>query len=84
MPVVTDFINEFKKSSIQLSHNEISEEELEDTLSTFRNTITDIINSYDNIKTGKKLAFVPYQDEFVKEINLKDNYVIIEPIKGMF
>ena len=36
------------------------------------------------INNNDKEVLVPYVDEFVKEINLKDNYIVIEPIKGMF
>ena len=36
------------------------------------------------ITTNDKEILIPYVDEFVKEINLNDNYIVIEPIKGMF
>ena len=36
------------------------------------------------INSNDKEVLIPYVDEFVKEINLKDNYIVIEPIKGMF
>ena len=35
------------------------------------------------IKTDKEVL-IPLQKEFVKEVNLDDKYVVIEPIKGMF
>ena len=35
------------------------------------------------IKTDKEVL-IPLQKEFVKEVNLNDKYVVIEPIKGMF
>jgi len=35
------------------------------------------------IKADKEVL-IPLQKEFVKEVNLKDKYVVIEPIKGMF
>lgn len=41
-------------------------------------------NKFLVIKTDKKEAFVPMQDEFIKKVNLKDKAIIIEPIKGMF
>lgn len=50
--------------------------------------VSDIRDSGNNkflvIKTSTKEVFVPYNKEFVKEINLKDKYIVIEPIKGMF
>ena len=35
------------------------------------------------IRTDKEVL-IPLQKEFVKEVNLNDKYVVIEPIKGMF
>jgi len=35
------------------------------------------------IKTDREVL-IPLQKEFVKEVNLNDKYVVIEPIKGMF
>jgi 16S rRNA processing protein RimM len=53
-----------------------------------KGNISDIRNSGNNkflvIKNLNKEIFVPYQDEFIKEVNIKENYIIIEPIKGMF
>jgi len=34
--------------------------------------------------SADKEVFIPYNKEFVKEINLDKNYIVIEPIKGMF
>ena len=51
-------------------------------------TVTNVRDSGNNkflvIKTDTKEVFVPYQKEFVKEINLENNTIIIEPIEGMF
>lgn len=51
-------------------------------------TIVEIRDSGNNkflvIKTPTKDVYIPYQKEFIKEVNIKDNYIIIEPIKGMF
>ena len=33
---------------------------------------------------AEKQVLIPLQKEFVKEVNLNDKYVVIEPIKGMF
>ena len=33
---------------------------------------------------AEKQVLIPLQKEFVKEVNLDDKYVVIEPIKGMF
>ena len=50
--------------------------------------ITNVRDSGNNkflvIKTDTKEVFVPYQKEFVKEINLDNKTIIIEPIEGMF
>lgn len=50
--------------------------------------ITDIRDSGNNkflvINTASKDVFIPYQDEFISEVNIKEKYVVIEPIKGMF
>ena len=50
--------------------------------------ITNVRDSGNNkflvIKTDNKEVFVPYQKEFVKEINLDNKTIIIEPIEGMF
>ena len=51
-------------------------------------TVSDIRDSGHNkflvIKTNDKDVFVPMQEEFIKEVNLKEKKIIIEPIKGMF
>ena len=51
-------------------------------------TIIDVRDSGNNkflvIKTEEKEVFIPLQKEFIKEVNLNDNYVVVEPIKGMF
>ena len=41
-------------------------------------------NKFLVITNNSKETFIPYNKEFIKEINLKDNYIVIEPIKGMF
>ena len=50
--------------------------------------VKDIKDSGNNkllvIDKDSKDVLIPLQKEFVKEINIKDNYVVIEPIKGMF
>ena len=50
--------------------------------------ITNVRDSGNNkflvVKTDSKEVFIPYQKEFVKEINLDNKTITIEPIKGMF
>ena len=50
--------------------------------------ITDVRDSGNNkflvIKTDDKEVFVPLQNEFVSDVNLKEKLVVIKPIKGMF
>ena len=41
-------------------------------------------NKFLVINNDGKEVFIPYNKEFIKEINIKDNYIVIEPIKGMF
>ncbi|MBP5684747.1 MAG: 16S rRNA processing protein RimM, partial [Bacilli bacterium] len=50
--------------------------------------VTNVRDSGNNkflvIDTNKKQVYIPYQKEFVKEINLDKQHIIIERIKGMF
>ena len=50
--------------------------------------VTNVRDSGNNkflvIKTDTKEVFIPYQKEFIKEINLNNKTIIIEPIEGMF
>lgn len=81
-----------KKEDLNLSNNEYLESDLINLNVYIKDEniglITDIRDSGHNkflvIKTKEKEVFIPMQDEFIKEVNLKDKKVVIEPIKGMF
>lgn len=81
-----------KKEDLNLSDSEYLDSDLINMNVYINNeivgTITDIRDSGNNkflvIKTKEKQVFVPMQKEFIKEVNLKDKIIIIEPIKGMF
>ena len=81
-----------KKEDLNLSNNEYLESDLINLNVYVKDEniglITDIRDSGHNkflvIKTKEKEVFIPMQDEFIKEVNLKDKKVVIEPIKGMF
>jgi 16S rRNA processing protein RimM len=47
-------------------------------------SVRDAGNNKFLVITSDKEVFIPYNKEFVKEINLDKNYIVIEPIKGMF
>ena len=81
-----------KKEDLKLDNNEYLDSDLIN-LDVYVNNevvgvITDIRDSGHNkflvIKTSDKDVFVPMQDEFIKEVNLAEKKVVIEPIKGMF
>lgn len=81
-----------KKEDLKLDNDEYLDSDLIN-LDVYVNNevvgvITDIRDSGHNkflvIKTSDKDVFVPMQDEFIKEVNLDEKKVVIEPIKGMF
>ena len=81
-----------KKEDLKLDNNEYLDSDLIN-LDVYVNNevvgvITDIRDSGHNkflvIKTSDKDVFVPMQDEFIKEVNLDEKKIVIEPIKGMF
>ena len=81
-----------KKEDIKLNDGEYLEDDLIN-LDVLVNgekigTVKDIRDSGHNkflvIMVNNKYVFVPYQKEFIKEVNLNNKYIIIEPIKGMF
>ena len=53
-----------------------------------KGVITNVRDSGHNkflvITNDSKDTFIPYNKEFIKEINLNEKYIVIEPIKGMF
>ena len=81
-----------KKEDLKLENNEYLETDLIDLEVYINNEkvgiITDIRDSGNNkfvvVKTDDKDVFVPLQDEFIKNVDLVNKKVIIEPIKGMF
>ena len=81
-----------KKEDLNLNDNEYLDSDLINLNVYVDNNnigiITDIRDSGHNkflvIKTDEKEVFVPMQDEFIKEVNLKDKKIVIKPIKGMF
>lgn len=81
-----------KKEDLNLNDNEYLDSDLISLNVYVDNNnigiITDIRDSGHNkflvIKTDEKEVFVPMQDEFIKEVNLKDKKIVIKPIKGMF
>ncbi len=81
-----------KKEDLKLDNDEYLDSDLIN-LDVYVNNevvgvITDIRDSGHNkflvIKTSDKDVFVPMQDEFIKEVNLAEKKIVIEPIKGMF
>ncbi len=81
-----------KKEDLKLDNDEYLDSDLIN-LDVYVNNevvgvITDIRDSGHNkflvIKTSDKDVFVPMQDEFIKEVNLDEKKIVIEPIKGMF
>lgn len=81
-----------KKEDLNLDDNEYLDTDLIDLDVYVKDakvgTITEVRDSGNNkfivVKTEEKEVFVPLQDEFIKEVNLNDKYIVIEPIKGMF
>ena len=80
-----------KKSDLKLDKGEYLDSDLIglDVLidGNINGKVTDVRTSGTKIlviTTKDKEVLIPYVDEFVKEINLNDNYIVIEPIKGMF
>ncbi len=80
-----------KKEDLVLDNGEYLDEDLIglDVLvdNEKKGTVTNVRDTGNNkflVITSDKEVFIPYNKEFVKEINLKDKYIVIEPIKGMF
>lgn len=80
-----------KKEDLKLDNGEYLDEDLIglDVLvdNEKKGTVTNVRDTGNNkflVITSDKEVFIPYNKEFVKEINLKDKYIVIEPIKGMF
>lgn len=81
-----------KKEDLELKDNEYLDSDYFDLdVIVDGNKIGNVIDIRDSgnnkllvIKTGDKEVFVPLQKEFIKEVNLENNYIIITPIKGMF
>ena len=81
-----------KKEDLNLDDNEYLDTDLIDLDVYVKDakvgTITEVRDSGNNkfivVKTEENEVFVPLQDEFIKEVNLNDKYIVIEPIKGMF
>ena len=50
--------------------------------------VKDITNTGNNkllvISKDSKNIYIPYQKAFIKEIDLENNKIVIEPIEGMF
>lgn len=80
------------KNNLHLDDNEYLDSDLIDLEVLVDNEnkgiVTNVRDTGNNkflvIKSNDKEVFVPYNKEFIKEINLKDKYIVIEPIKGMF
>ena len=80
-----------KKSDLKLDADEYLESDLINlnVIVDDKNigNILEIRNSGNNkflvINVLDKNVYIPYQKEFIKEINLKDKYIVIEPIEGM-
>ena len=81
-----------KKSDLVLEKNEYLDSDLIDLdvivgnekIGSITGIRTNGKSKFLEIKYKNKEVLIPYIDEFVKKIDLDKNYVIIEPIKGMF
>lgn len=81
-----------KRSDLKLKDNDYLETDLLDFDVLLNNNIIgkvkDITDAGSNnkiliIKTNSKEVFIPYQKEFIKEVNINKKYIIIDVIEGM-